>query len=64
MAALVAGGVGWALKLLVGNLHPIPLAVVVLGGYGVSYFAITSALGVSEARAVIGRLFRLIRLGN
>jgi len=37
-------GIGWGLKLLVGNLHPIPLAAVVLGGYGVTYFAITSAL--------------------
>jgi putative peptidoglycan lipid II flippase len=64
MAALVAAGIGWGLKLLVGNLHPIPLAVVVLGGYGVSYFAITSALGVAEARTVIGRLFRLVRLGH
>lgn len=63
-AALVAAGIGWGLKLLVGDLHPIPLAVVVLGGYGVSYFAITSALGVAEARTVIGRLFRLVRLGK
>jgi putative peptidoglycan lipid II flippase len=64
LAALVAAGIGWGLKLLVGNLHPIPLAAIVLGGYGVSYFAITSAIGVSEARAVVGRLFRLVKLGR
>ncbi len=64
LAALVAAAVGWGLKLLVGDLHPIPLAAVVLAAYGVSYFAITSALGVSEARAVIGKLFRLVRLGK
>ena len=64
LAALVAAGIGWGLKLLVGSLHPIPLAVVVLGGYGVSYFAITSALGISASQAVVGRLFRLLKLGK
>src|SRR5882724_2041131 len=57
-----AGAVaGWGLKLLVGDLHPIPLAVIVLGGYGVSYFAITSALGISASQAIVGRLFRLVK---
>ncbi len=64
LAALVAAGIGWGLKLLVGSLHPIPLAVVVLGGYGVSYFAITSALGISASQAVVGRLFRLLKPGK
>ncbi|MEP6741113.1 MAG: murein biosynthesis integral membrane protein MurJ [bacterium] len=64
LAAFVAAGLGWGLKLLVGHLHPVPLAAVVLGGYGVCYFAITSALGITEARAVVGRLVRLIRLGK
>src|SRR6266404_1223532 len=62
LAALVAAGIGWGLKLMVGNLHPIPMAAVVLGGYGITYFAITSALGVSASRAVVGRLLRLANL--
>ena len=62
LAAFVAAGIGWGLKLLVGNIHPIPLAAIVLGGYGVSYFAITSALGITVSQAVIGRLLRLARL--
>jgi putative peptidoglycan lipid II flippase len=62
LAALVAAGIGWGLKLLVGNLHPIPLAAVILGGYGVSYFVITSALGISAARAIVGRLLKVARL--
>jgi len=33
LAAVVAAGIGWGLKSLVGTLHPIPLAAVVLGGY-------------------------------
>lgn len=59
LAALVAAGIGWGLKLLVGDLHPIPLAAIVLGGYGISYFAITLALGISASQAVVGRLLRL-----
>jgi putative peptidoglycan lipid II flippase len=62
LAAVVAAGIGWGLKLLVGNLHPIPLAAVVLGGYGVSYFGITSALGIPAAQTVLSRLFRLVKL--
>ncbi|MGI8837446.1 MAG: murein biosynthesis integral membrane protein MurJ [Pyrinomonadaceae bacterium] len=64
LAALIAAGIGWGLKLLVGNFHPLPLAAVVLGSYGVSYFAITSAFGIPAARAVVGRLFRLVKLGS
>jgi putative peptidoglycan lipid II flippase len=64
LAASVAAGIGWGLKLLVGDLHPIPLAALVLGGYGVSYFAITSALGISASQAVIGRLLRLAKRGK
>jgi putative peptidoglycan lipid II flippase len=64
LAALIAAGVGLGLKLLVGDFHPIPLAAVVLGGYGISYFAITSAFSIPASRAVIGRLFRVVKLGK
>jgi len=64
LAALISAGVGWGLKLLVGQFHPIPLAAVVLGSYGVSYFLITFAFGIPAARAVVGRLFRLVKLGS
>jgi len=59
IAALVSAGIGWTFKLLLGELHPIPLAVVVLGGYGVSYFALTSLLGIAEAKTVVSRMIRL-----
>jgi putative peptidoglycan lipid II flippase len=62
LAASVAAGIGLGCKLLVGNLHPIPLAAIVLGGYGVSYFAITSAFGISASQAVVARLLRLGKL--
>jgi putative peptidoglycan lipid II flippase len=64
IAALLAADIGWTFKLLLGDLHPIPLAAVVLGGYGAAYFGVTFALELSESRAVINRAFRLLRLGK
>jgi putative peptidoglycan lipid II flippase len=59
LAALISAGIGWGLKLLVAGFQPIPLAAVVLGSYGVSYFGITFALGIPASHDVIGRLLRL-----
>lgn len=65
LAAVAGAGVGWAFKILIGPRHPLPVALLVLGGYGVTYFAITSALRVPESREVISRLFRLAKsVGN
>jgi putative peptidoglycan lipid II flippase len=62
LAALLCAGIGWGFKLLLGDLHPIPLATVVLGSYGVAYFGLTSILNISESRAVLGKIFRLLKL--
>ena len=62
LAALFGAGVGWTFKLLLGNLHPVPMAIVVLGGYGVTYFGVAYALKLSESRAIIGRILRVVRL--
>jgi putative peptidoglycan lipid II flippase len=62
LAALVGAAVGWALKLALGTLHPIPLAMMVLGSYGVVYFAVTYSFGIREARNVIGKILRLLKL--
>ncbi len=61
IAALLAAVIGWTFKLMLGNLHPISLAAVVLGSYGVAYFGVTFALGLREARELIGRAIRLVR---
>ena len=55
-AASVA--VGWGVLLLVGDLHPIPRAVVVLGAFGLTYLSVTLALGVPEAQALLRRVRR------
>jgi putative peptidoglycan lipid II flippase len=64
LGATVGAAVGWGFRVLLGRTHPIPLAVVVLGGYGVTYFAVTSALGIGEARRVISRALRVLRISR
>lgn len=59
--AAVGAGVAWALKLAVPPLHPLPLAIIVLGGYGVTYFLVTSLLRVPESETVIRRWWRIAR---
>lgn len=60
--AILSAAAGWGLKLLLGPIHPIPLAALVLGTYGVLYFAVTYFLGVAESRAVTGQVFRILKL--
>jgi putative peptidoglycan lipid II flippase len=62
IAALLAADIGWTCKLLLGELHPIPLAAIVLGGYGGAYFSVAYFLDIPEAKAVISRLTRLLKL--
>ena len=44
-------------------MHPVAAGVLVLGVFGVLYFAITAAMGNEHARAVVGRLTRRRRAG-
>jgi putative peptidoglycan lipid II flippase len=60
VGALSGAGLAWAVKLVVGGWHPIPLAIVVLGLYGSCYFAAGYLLGLPAARAIIGRLLRFV----
>ena len=62
VAALLGADIGWALKLLLGEIHPIPLAAIVLGGYGIAYFLIGYFLELPEARAIIRRILRIVRV--
>jgi putative peptidoglycan lipid II flippase len=64
IAALLAADIGWTFKLLLGELHPIPLAAFVLGSYGVAYFALAYFLELSESRAVFNKISRLLRLSK
>jgi putative peptidoglycan lipid II flippase len=63
-AAVVAAAIGWAIKLVVGTEHPVLNAIAVLGPYGLSYFALTSLLGLPEASRLFGRVARLLKRGR
>ncbi len=60
-AAALSAGIGWAVKLLIGLHHPIIIALFVLGAYGLSYFALAFAFGLTEASNVVGKLTRVLR---
>lgn len=62
LAALAGTAFGWGLKLVLPALHPIPVAVIVLGVYGTTYFGVTTLFGINEATAVIGKILRILRL--
>nr|MDQ3804604.1 murein biosynthesis integral membrane protein MurJ [Acidobacteriota bacterium] len=64
LSAALSASAAWGLKLLSGALHPILVAAFVLTPYGLLYFAVTSAWGLPEARAVVGRVTRVLRLGR
>jgi putative peptidoglycan lipid II flippase len=64
LAAGLGAAVGWGLKILLGHRHPLVMAIVVLGGYGVTYFGVTAAFGIGEAKRVIGRVLRMARLSR
>ena len=61
VSALLGAGVGWALKIAVTGWHPVPLAIVVLGGYGGCYFAVGYLLGVPQAQAIIQQIIHRLR---
>jgi putative peptidoglycan lipid II flippase len=61
IAAGVAAAAGWATHHFTLHHAPIPVAVLVLGLYGVLYLVMASALGLPEARAMVERAIRVIR---
>ena len=61
-SAVAGAALGWGIKLVLPNLHPILVAGLVLLPYGLTYFGIASIFGVTEARAVIARGLRVVGL--
>ncbi len=57
-SAVAAAVVVWTLRLAVPAGHPLLLGLFFLGTYGAAYLGLTHALGLPEARAVLGRLLR------
>lgn len=57
-AAFVAAAAGYAVRRWIGLAHPVPAALAIVAVYAAGYAAATLALGVPEAREVLGRLRR------
>ncbi len=55
LGAVLAAFLGTVARQTVGTLHPIPLAVIVLGAYGIAYLALTWLFRVPQARALTKR---------
>jgi putative peptidoglycan lipid II flippase len=62
LAAAGGAGVGWGIKLVIGERHPAIVAALVLIPYGLTYFGLASLFKVAEADAVISRGLRTLRL--
>jgi putative peptidoglycan lipid II flippase len=58
-SAAASAGIAWGVKLAIPALHPVLTAVLVLGPYGLVFFAMTFALRIPEAAAAVGRVTRL-----
>ncbi len=58
-AALVAAAIGRGILMAVGHRNPILLAIVVLGPYGLAYFGVAAALGMSEVRSLLALVGRV-----
>ncbi|MBN2080492.1 MAG: murein biosynthesis integral membrane protein MurJ [Spirochaetes bacterium] len=60
IAAILAVAAAWGMRFTAIGLHPVLRAVVVLGPYGLVYFAAAWALGIKEVRA-LGRFIPFIK---
>jgi putative peptidoglycan lipid II flippase len=60
-AAAISAAVAWALRVPMSTAGPIPSAMVILGVYGVLYFAATYFLRVEECAGALRRITRLVR---
>jgi putative peptidoglycan lipid II flippase len=57
-SAIAGAAVGWGIKVALPSLHPIVTALLVLGPYGVVFFAVTLLLRIPEASTSLARLRR------
>ena len=57
-ASLAAAAVAWAIKLALPALHPIVMALLVAGPYGLVFFALAAAFRVPEVSNALNRVIR------
>jgi putative peptidoglycan lipid II flippase len=64
IAAGAGAACGWAAKTIIGLYHPLIVALVILGLYGIVYFAVAYALRISEVKGIIKRITRKAGIGR
>jgi putative peptidoglycan lipid II flippase len=57
-SAIAGAAVGWGIKIAMPAVHPIVMAIAVLGPYGVVFFAMTLALRIPEASGALARVMK------
>jgi putative peptidoglycan lipid II flippase len=62
VSAGVAAAAGWGGKLMMNDSHPIVLAIVSLGLFGIVYFGMTGVFRLPEMRGLINRITRFVRV--
>ena len=60
-SAIAGAAVAWGIRLVLPALHPIVAAILILGPYGVVFFAATLALRIPEASTAVGYIVRFRR---
>jgi putative peptidoglycan lipid II flippase len=58
VAALAGAAAGHGLRIALAGVNPLPMALLVAAAFGVVYFGIARALGLTEARALFDALIR------
>jgi putative peptidoglycan lipid II flippase len=61
LAAFAGAAAGYGVRAIAAGLHPVLMAVAVVGIFGVVYFAVARLLGLSEAEVVLSSLFRRLK---
>jgi putative peptidoglycan lipid II flippase len=57
-SAIAGAAVAWGVKMALPSMHPIVTALLVLGPYGVVFFAMTLALRIPEASTALARVVK------
>jgi putative peptidoglycan lipid II flippase len=60
-AAILSACLGYGIKRFMPHFHPIIRAGLILGPYGILYFAFTSVIGIEESRKVVRKIHHKIR---
>jgi putative peptidoglycan lipid II flippase len=60
-AAIASAAIALVVEHGVGGLHPVAIAIAVLGSYGAAYLVATRGLGVDEARTLVARFAATLR---